>query len=78
MDYFTALRFFAFMLALIGAGLMAIVAHFVSGPYAVAPDQNIPHASISHMPAAWPRNGARYIVVSFVAFAIACSVVVYA
>ncbi|WP_233862881.1 hypothetical protein [Paraburkholderia adhaesiva] len=78
MDYSSALRFFAFMLALIGAGLMAIVVRFASARYAVAPCQNIPHAAIPRVPAVLSRDGARYIAVSLVAFAIAFSVVVYA
>lgn len=56
MSYSTALHFFAFMLALIGTGLMAIMAHFANASSAVAPDPTTMSASTPHMPARVPAR----------------------
>jgi cytochrome c oxidase assembly factor CtaG len=59
-NYSIALRFFAVMLAVIGVGLMAIVAYFT-------------RAAAQHMPAeSVPCSRTRWLVVSFVTLAVAC------
>jgi hypothetical protein len=89
MNYATALQFFAFMLALIGVGLIAIVAHFAHASSAVAPEPATLRAATPHMPAGLPRGGVRCLIVSLVwfvsfvllvlliALALACGVIVW-
>lgn len=73
-NYSIALRFFAFMLAVIGVGLVAIVARIAC---AAAPEPRILRTAARHMPAvSAPRSRARCLVVSLVALAVACGVIV--
>jgi hypothetical protein len=77
-NYSIALRFFAIMLAVIGVGLTAIVVRFANAARTSAPEQRQLRAATPHMPAvSLPRNGARWLVVSFIALAVACGVIVY-
>lgn len=74
MNYSIALRFFALMLAVIGVGLMAIVVRFAG---AAAPEAKILRTAAPHMPAtSLPLCRMRCLVVSFVALAVACGVIV--
>lgn len=74
MNYSIALRFFAFMLAVIGMGLMAIVARFAGSG---SPEPKILRTAAQHLPAvSAPRSRTPCLVVVFVAFAVACGVIV--
>ncbi|WP_322015827.1 hypothetical protein [Paraburkholderia sp. J12] len=74
MTYSIALQAFAFVLALICIGLMAVVAHYLPAPSGVV---RVPRAVRIRVPSSrWPERllhgGVVCLLVSFVALAITC------